>query len=102
MSATNGKPRGRPPLWSSGAGKRGQLSWHLNGSASALVRAEPQPGDEQQGGWSRAQLIRMDNRFRARLVRAFKRGEESRESAAQAYTIPSRTLAELLTAPAPL
>jgi hypothetical protein len=105
MSATNGRPRGRPPFWSnrhSSAGIRGQLSWHLNGSGSALVRAEPQPGDEQQGGWSRAQLIRMDNRFRARLVRAFKRGEESRESAAQAYTIPSRILAELLTAPAPL
>jgi hypothetical protein len=33
--------------------------------------APPQPGDEQVGGWSHAQLIRMDNRFRARLLRAF-------------------------------
>jgi len=39
--------------------------------------APPQPGDEQVGGWSHAQLIRMDNRFRARLLRAFKRGRRT-------------------------
>jgi hypothetical protein len=39
--------------------------------------APPQPGDEQVGDWSHAQLIRMDNRFRARLLRAFKRGKET-------------------------
>jgi hypothetical protein len=82
MSATNGKPPGRPP--------------HRHS------KAEPaRPGDEQFT-YTRKQLIRMDNRFRARLMRAFKRGKESRESAAQAYVIPSRSLAELLTAPAPL
>src|SRR5262245_54884250 len=42
----------------------------------------------------------MDNQFRARLVRAFKRVEESRASAAQAYVIPSRSLTELLAFPA--
>jgi hypothetical protein len=42
----------------------------------------------------------MDKRFCARLVRAFKRGEESRASAAQAYVIPSRSLTELLAFPA--
>jgi hypothetical protein len=105
MSATNGKPRGRPPFWSnssSSAGKRGQLSWHLNGKGSALVRTPYEPGDERQGEWSCEQLRRMDNRFRARLLRAFKRGEENRESAAQAYVIPSRRLVELLAFPPPL
>ena len=48
--------------------------------------APPQPGDEQVGGWSHAQLIRMDNRFRARLLRAFKRGKENRQAATATYT----------------
>jgi len=39
--------------------------------------APPQPGDEQVGDWSHAQLVRMDNRFRARLLRAFLRGKEN-------------------------
>jgi hypothetical protein len=43
--------------------------------------APPQPGDEQVGGWSHAQLVRMDNRLRARLLRAFKRGKENRQVA---------------------
>jgi hypothetical protein len=47
--------------------------------------APPQVGDEQVGGWSHAQLIRMD-RFRARLLRAFKRGKESRQAATATYT----------------
>src|SRR5262245_14694164 len=36
--------------------------------------APPQPGDERVGNWSHAQLVRMDNRFRARLLRAFNSG----------------------------
>jgi hypothetical protein len=60
-----------------------------------------QPGDEQ-ATYTHAQLIRMDNRFRARLLRAFKRGEENRESAAHAYIIPSKSLVELLAFPPPL
>jgi hypothetical protein len=80
MSATNGRPRGRPPH-----------------SKVAL----PEPGDEQ-ATYTHTQLIRMDNRFRARLIRAFKRGKESRASAAQAYVISSRSPAELLASPAPL
>jgi hypothetical protein len=82
MSATNGKPRGRPP--------------HRHSKAEL-----PKPGDEQ-ATYTHAQLIRMDNRFRARFVRAFKRGGENRASAAQAYVIPSRSLTELLAFPAPL
>jgi|SRR6516164_9999010 len=45
----------------------------------------PQPGDEQVGDWSHSQLVRMDNRFRARLLRAFKRGKENRQAAAATY-----------------
>jgi hypothetical protein len=48
--------------------------------------APPQPGDEQVGDWSHAQLVRMDNRFRARLLRAFKRGNENRQAATAMYT----------------
>jgi len=43
--------------------------------------APPQPGDEQVGLWSHAQLVRMDNRFRQRIERAFKNGSEHRRSA---------------------
>src|SRR5262245_37063057 len=32
--------------------------------------APPQPGDEQVGDWSHSQLVRINNRFRARLLRA--------------------------------
>jgi len=39
-------------------------------------RAEPEPGDAV-GPYSREQLVQMNNRFRARLLRAFKRGKES-------------------------
>ena len=63
MSETDGRPRGRPP--------------HRNTSKAAL----PEPGDEQPT-YSHTQLIRFNNRFRARLLQAFRRGLESRESAA--------------------
>jgi hypothetical protein len=63
MSATNGKPPGRPP--------------HRHSKAEL-----PKPGDEQCGDYSDARLVRMDNRFRARLLRAFRRGKESRQAAA--------------------
>jgi hypothetical protein len=69
MSATNGKPRGRPP--------------HKNSKA-----ALPMPGDEQCGDYSHARLVRMDNRFRARLLRAFKRGKESCQAAANQIAAP--------------
>src|SRR5262249_6693420 len=42
-----------------------------------------QPGDV--GAWSRSQLVRMYNGFRARLLRAFKRGKESCQAAAATY-----------------
>jgi hypothetical protein len=43
------------------------------------ARDEPEPGDGQWS-YSREELIRMDNRFRARLLRAFKRGKESHQT----------------------
>jgi hypothetical protein len=74
MARANGKPRGRPP--------------HKNSKA-----ALPMPGDEQVGGWSQAQLIRMDNRFRARLLRAFESGKENRQAAAAMYDANPTTTA---------
>jgi hypothetical protein len=61
--------------------RRGQASRYLNGGENALMRGPFQPGDEQNGGWSRAQLTRMDAKFCAALERAFHRGLERRTSA---------------------
>jgi hypothetical protein len=58
--------------------KHGQTSWHLNGRGSRLVRASIEPGDEQNGGWSRAALFKMDARFVAAVERAISRGLERR------------------------
>jgi len=74
MAKANGGPRGRPP--------------HKNSKA-----ALPMPGDEQYGDYSHAQLIRMGNRFRARVLRAFKRGKENRQTAAAPYDARSTTTA---------
>jgi hypothetical protein len=60
--------------------RSGRTSLHFNGG-SLLVRAPSEPGDEQNGGWSRVQLIRMDSAFVAALERAFHRGLEQRTSA---------------------
>ena len=68
MARANGGPRGRPP--------------HKNSKA-----APPEAGDEQ-GAYAHAQLILMDNRFRARLLRAFERGKENRQAAAATYASP--------------
>jgi hypothetical protein len=62
MAAANGKPRGRPPY--------------------RYDRTAPfEPGDELPT-YTHEQLVRFDNRFRARLLHAFRRGLESRENAA--------------------
>ena len=67
MARVNGEPRGRPP--------------HKNSKA-----ALPEPGDEQPT-YTRTQLIRFDKRFRSRLLRAFRKGLESRESAANQLSV---------------
>ena len=76
MAAVNGRRRGRPP--------------HKNSKA-----ALPEPGDEQDT-YTHALLIRFDNRFRVRLLRAFQKGLESRESAAgAAYVVDDVPLSTL-------
>jgi hypothetical protein len=51
--------------------------------AGIVKTSVSEPGDERQGDYSREQLVRFDNRFRARLLlRAFETGAESREAAA--------------------
>ena len=67
MAKANGRPRGRPP--------------HKNSKA-----APSEPGDEQGAG-THAELIRMNNRFRTRLLRAFKRGKENCQAAAAMYDV---------------
>jgi hypothetical protein len=69
MSETNGRRRGRRPY-------------------CYCKAAEAQPGDEQCGDYSRKRLERMDSRFQARLRRAFKRGKESRQAAANQIAAP--------------
>jgi hypothetical protein len=58
MSASNGKPPGRPP--------------HRNSKFGPCAA-----NDGTIGAWPRPQLVRMDARFCAALERAFKRGKES-------------------------
>jgi hypothetical protein len=52
----------------------------LNGGENALMRGG-KPGDELQGGWTREQLIRMDDRFVVAVEAAFRSGLESPASA---------------------
>ena len=78
MSDTDGRPRGRPP--------------HRHSKHEVA-----QPGDEQFT-YSRKQLIRFDNRFRSRLLRAFRRGLEHEASAAADVFITTDTPFALVTA----
>jgi hypothetical protein len=66
MATSSGRSAGRPP--------------HKNSKV-----ALPEPGDEQYGDYSHARLVRMDNRFRAPLLRAFDRGKDNRQAAAATY-----------------
>jgi len=65
--------------------RRGRPALHQNGG-SLLVRAPSKPGDELQGGWTREQLLRMDDCFvvavRQRFARAY---EPTREAAMAAF-----------------
>jgi hypothetical protein len=47
-----------------------------------------EPGDEQNGGWTREQLEAMNARFSAALEHAFELGLESRASAAGQIKLP--------------
>ena len=59
----------------------GRPSRYLNGGSNALVRAPSKPGDELQGGWTREQLLRMDDCFVVAVEAAFRLGLESPASA---------------------
>jgi hypothetical protein len=48
-----------------------------------------EPGDEQNGGWSREQLEIMNARFTERLEEAFRLGLESRTSTAGQVKFPT-------------
>ena len=60
--------------------RRGRPALHQNGG-SLLVRAPSKPGDELQGGWTREQLLRMDDCFVVAVEAAIKLGLENRASA---------------------
>jgi hypothetical protein len=61
--------------------RRGQSSRYLNGGTNALMRAPNKPGDEVQGGWTREQLLRMDDCFVVAVEAAIRLGLENRASA---------------------
>jgi hypothetical protein len=62
---------------------------HVRRQHTHAYRAEFQPGDEQ-GAYSREQLVQMDDRFRTRLLQAFESGKESWWSAANQVATPRR------------
>ena len=50
-----------------------------------------EPGDEQNGGWTREQLLEMNAQFVAAMERAFELGLESRASAAGQVKLAAST-----------
>ncbi len=67
---------------------------------SKLATGEPAPDDGQEGGWTRQQLRKMDQKFRQRVERAFgtgpKRGRgrllQTRRGRARACACRSRSM----------
>ena len=60
--------------------RSGRSSRYLNGGSNALMRraAGARENLEQNGGWSRLALIKMDQKFCAAVERAIARGLERR------------------------
>jgi hypothetical protein len=54
-------------------------------AAGISLHAAPQAGDEAVGDWPRERLLAMDRRFRERVERALKMGDENRQAAAATY-----------------
>jgi len=71
--------------------RRGRPALHQNGG-SLLMRGPSKPGDELQGGWTREQLLRMDDCFVVAVEAAFRSGRESPASASacEPWVRPSR------------
>jgi hypothetical protein len=62
------------------------------GSRRVVLRiGSPEPGDEQEGGWSSPRLLSMDRKFIERVERAIESGRES-VAAATATVDPARGL----------
>src|SRR5262245_5377346 len=76
ISPSSAPPAPAPPIW----------TWPTHDRPKSK-HAEPEPGDEQ-GPYAYAELMRMDHRFRTAVLRAFKRGKESREAAANQIAVP--------------
>jgi hypothetical protein len=84
---TNGSaiPQQPPPLLPDTPTPR-ELTWEHH-RRSVISAGEPLAGDEA-GPYAYAELVRMNNRFRARLLQAFERGKESRQAAANRIATP--------------
>jgi hypothetical protein len=78
--------------------RRGQASRYLNGGENALMRGPSQPGDEQNGTWTREQLERMDAKFCAAMERAIASGAGTHAGAGRGG---ARSLARLVRYPLP-
>src|SRR5262245_16682702 len=66
---SNVRPKWTPPAYG-------------HGSRSGLPDGVEPTKADGRGPYSRHELVRMDHRFRQRVLRAFKRGKESRQAAA--------------------
>jgi len=87
---------------SSANGKRGYGSLYLHGAENALVRRPPTPREklEQDGGWSPAQLIRIDADFLRRdgagdLARPRTHSAQARGQDKAKCELPHTTVAQL-------
>ncbi len=85
---TNGgaAPQWPPPLSPEAPPTPRELTWEHYRRA-IISAGEPVAGDGE-GPYAHSELVRMDNKFRARLLRAFERGKESRLAAANQIAAP--------------
>ena len=75
-----------PPLSPGAPPTPRELPWeHFR--RAVISAGEPVASDEA-GPYAYGELVRMDNRFRARLLQAFERGKESRQAAANQIAAP--------------
>jgi hypothetical protein len=65
-----------------GGKKRNRVALPKGRSGIYGGTTDPQPGDEQIGGWSRQQREEMDQRFTDAIVRALRSGQENPATAA--------------------
>jgi hypothetical protein len=68
--------------------RRGGVDVRDQRQTSGLPAVQAQQDGAAGAAYTHAQLLRFDNRFRARLLRAFKRGKERRKAAANRIAVP--------------